>query len=267
MLKKFKALSTLKKTAIILVLIGVIFVAAPLTLKYASAGEIDLFAIVQELLFRVDQQEAKITELEGRLDDLENGKPEEPADPEEPGEEPGEGSGSGPVSPEPPSDPPTSPDNDPPIPPDEGSGGPVTEPEEEEELGEEPEPWPALAKVDYMLGPQRSDSGRMVYRFEGTKLYCDFYVPKPGRPYSYITWEKREEDTEYAFTEVIDLVEAWEKWENEGIKPSLKGQLPVNVIINPKREGDTLKFDLLNWLGKDAPYEVRFPERQIYVLP
>lgn len=117
-----------------------------------------------------------------------------------------------------------------------------------------------------MLGPQRSDSGRMEYRFEGTKLYCDFYVPKPGRPYSYITWEKREEDTEYAFTEVIDLVEAWEKWENEGIKPSLKGQLPVNVIINPKRVGDTLKFDLLNWLGKDAPYEVRFPERQVYVL-
>jgi len=42
MLKKFKALSTLKKTTIILALIAAFLVLAPLTVKYASAGEIDL---------------------------------------------------------------------------------------------------------------------------------------------------------------------------------------------------------------------------------
>lgn len=56
MLKKFKALSTLKKTTIILVLIAAFLVLAPLTVKYASAGEIDLFAMVQELFARADSR-------------------------------------------------------------------------------------------------------------------------------------------------------------------------------------------------------------------
>lgn len=49
--------------------------------------------------------------------------------------------------------------------------------------------------------------------------------------------------------------------------PVLHKELPVNVISNARRDGDTLKLDLLNWYGRNAPYEVRFPERQTYVLP
>lgn len=259
MFQKFKALSTLKQTLIVLGVLVLFFFVAPLTVKVASAGEIDLFAMVQQLFTRVDEQEARIAELEEKLEELEGSKEQEepaPQEPGEPGSSEGGGTGSGssgggtiPPSGDNPGD---SPGDSPPL-----------EPEPEPE----PEPWPALAKIDYVLTPQRSDSGRMVYRFEGTKLYCDFYRPKEDRPYSYITWEKREEETEYAFTEIIDLVEAWERWESEGIAPMLKEQLPVNVIINPQRIGDTMKFDLLNWYGKDAPYEVRFPERQAYILP
>jgi len=255
-LKKFKALPTLKKTAITLALIVAFFILAPLTVKYVSAGEIDLFALVQQLFTRVDEQEARIAELEEKLEELEGSKEQEepaPQEPGEPGSSEGGGTGSGsngggtiPPSGDNPGD---SPGDSPPL-----------EPEPEPE----PEPWPALAKIDYVLTPQRSDSGRMVYRFEGTKLYCDFYEPKPG--ITRLTWDGMEEETEYAFTEIIDLVEAWERWESEGIAPMLKEQLPVNVIINPQRIGDTMKFDLLNWYGKDAPYEVRFPERQAHIL-
>ena len=124
MFQKFKALSALKKTLIVLGVLVMFFFVAPITVKVASAGEIDLFAMVQQLLFRVDQQEAKISELEGRVGLLEAGQ--EPEEPEELGEEP---------EPEP-----------------------------------EPEPWPALARVDYKLTPQHSDWGQMEYRFEGTNF-------------------------------------------------------------------------------------------------
>lgn len=265
MLKKFKDLPMLKKTIIILALIVAFFVFAPLTVKYVSAGEIDLFAMLQDLIFRVDQQEARSDEQETRIGELEtrlaeyeiSEEPEDPAAPEEPGGDPG-GSGDGSIPPD---------NGDPPTPPPDGND---PEPDEEPtpEEPEEPEPLLPLAKVDYKLTPQRSNSGRMVYRFEGTKLYCDFYRPVPEKmKYDYLIWERREEETEYAFTEVIDLVGAWEKWHNEGVKPVLKGQLPVNIIIDPKRIGDTIEFDLLNWFGSNAPYEVRFPARQVYTLP
>lgn len=258
MLNKFKALPALKKTAIILALIVAFLVLAPLTVKYASAGEIDLFAMLQDLIFRVDTQEARVAELEERIAELEAGEPEEPetGEPADP-EEPGDGGGSAPPG-----------DESPDPPGDGGSGDPAPDPTPAPEPEPEPEPWPSLAKIDYMLGPQVSGSGRMVYRFDGTKLYCDFYVPVPEKmKYSHLAWERWEEETEYAFTESIDLAAAWQDWENNGVKPALKGRLPHNVILSLQRIGNTMKFDLLNWLPKDAPYEVRFPERQVYILP
>lgn len=271
MLKKFKALSTLKKTTIILALIAAFLVLAPLTVKYASAGEIDLFAMVQELFARADQQDARILELEERLAGYETQGNAEPSSggrlTPEPGSDLGASGGS------------KSNTGDCTVPDGESSNptGNATvetgDPEPEPELEDpEPEPLPPLADVDYYLSPQRSDSGRMVYRFEGTKLYCDFYRPVPEKmKYYYLIWERQDEETEYAFTEVIDLAETWESWDGED-RLVLKGQLPVNVICNARRLGDTLKIDLLNWLGggeygSQPPYEVRFPERQVYVLP
>ena len=277
MFEKFKGLSTLKKTGIVFVLILTIFIFAPLTVKVASAGEIDLYALVMELFAKAETQETKIEGLEVRIAELEAGgepRGDELGEPADPGDLGGGDSGDG-------SAPPGGGES---LLPSGGGDDPAPdpdpkEPEPEPALPEppEPEPWPALTEVDYKLTPQRSDSGRMEYRFEGSMLYCDFYRPVPEEmKYNKLTYKNREEETEYAFTESIDLVAAWQNWENNGVKPMLKGQLPYNVIINPQRDGSVMSFDLLNWYGGEiyeggvrygAPYDVRFPERQVYTLP
>jgi len=40
----------------------------------------------------------------------------------------------------------------------------------------------------------------------------------------------------------------------------IKTILPVNPVISAKRIDGILYLELLNWIGKDAPYESRFPE-------
>ncbi len=264
MLGKFKSLPTIKKTIIVLILIIAFFVLAPLTIKYASAGEIDLFAMVQQLFTRVDDQEARISELETKVGNLEAGEPEtdEPADPGEPGGELGDnGDGGDGSAPPDNGDLPSDGSGDPPS----NSGG---DPTSDPDPIPEPEPWPQLSKIDYKLGPIYSEKGRFEYRFEGTVLHCDFFAPVPEKmKYSHLIWERRYEETKYAFTESIDLVVAWENWEVNGVKPKLEGRLPRNVIINPERIGNIMKFDLANWYGDGAPYEVTHTQRQIYVLP
>lgn len=115
-----------------------------------------------------------------------------------------------------------------------------------------------------MFTPQRSDSGRFEYTFHGTDLHVKFYVPNSEEKKNEYWLE--EDEFEYAFTEVLDLTRIWEEDWGEGW-PVLHQRLPVNVIINPRRVGDTLILDLLNWIEKDAPHEVRFPARQVYTLP
>ncbi len=268
MFEKFKGLSTLKKTAIIIALVVAFIFVAPLTVKYASAGEIDLFAMVQELFTRVEIQEVKSEEQEERIAELEaklaaiplgddennSGEPTNPGD--EGNEQPPPGNEQPPGNGEQPP----------------GNGEqPVTDPTEPENPEPKPEPDPILAleKIDYMLGPiPNNRDGRFEYRFEGTKLYCDFYRPAPEEmKYGYLLWERQSKETKYAFTESIDLVVAWENWEVNGVKPKLEGRLPRNVIINPERIGNIMKFDLANWYGDGAPYEVTHTQRQIYVLP
>lgn len=263
MLKKFKALSTLKKTTIILVLIAAFLVLAPLTVKYASAGEIDLFAMVQELFARADQQDARILELEERLAGYETQGNAEPSSGDrltpEPGSDLGASGGS------------KSNTGDCTVPDGESSNptGNATvetgDPEPEPELEDpEPEPLPPLTKVDYYLSPQVSNYGRFEYRFDGDKLHVDYYVPIDGREEKLPDWGKEDEQSEYAFTETLDLGQiTGEAWHH----PGLCERLPVNVICRARRRGDTLEIDLLYWFGKGAPYEVRFPERQVYVLP
>lgn len=247
MLQKFKSLSLLKKTLIIFGLVIMFFFLAPLTVKYVSAEEIDLFEMIWQLFVKFDGQETRIAELEKRIEGLETNKElEEPVVPKElegefrreSGEKLGEQTDS------------------------DGSilsdgGKPSSSPPEEPELSEEPE---SPTQVEYRIIPQRSDWGRMVYRFNNGKLYCDFYEPIPGREYHYLTWEGREEETKSdPITEELDLLDAWEKWCNEGIVPVLKGRLPENVFTNFRQEDDTLKFDLIYWYGLDAPNEVRSP--------
>ena len=43
--------------------------------------------------------------------------------------------------------------------------------------------------------------------------------------------------------------------------------LPVNPVISAKRVDGILHLELLNWIGKDAPYESRFPEWVELPLP
>lgn len=261
MLNKFLALSKIKKTAIIFLLIVALFALAPLTVKVASAGEIDLYAMLKNLITRVDNQEARIAELESKLakyksqenvgqDNEEESVLDESVHEDEPApvkgnDEPededtaNEGSTGGNVAPH---------DEATKLADDNDGVGERPAPESE------PEPLPPLKKVDYYLSPQRSDWGRFEYVFQGTDLHVKYYVPSNSGGF------------EYAFTEVLDLTRIWEEdWGYD--MPVLHKQLPINVVTNARRVGDTLKLDLLNWHGRNAPYEVRFPERQTYVLP
>ena len=47
----------------------------------------------------------------------------------------------------------------------------------------------------------------------------------------------------------------------------IKTILPVNPVISAKRIDGLLYLELLNWIGKDAPYESRFPEWVELPLP
>jgi len=47
----------------------------------------------------------------------------------------------------------------------------------------------------------------------------------------------------------------------------IKTILPVNPVISAKRIDGILYLELLNWIGKDAPYESRFPEWVELPLP
>ncbi len=272
--EKFKGLSTLKKTAIIIALVVAFIFVAPLTVKYASAGEIELFAMVQELFTRVEIQEVKSEEQEERIAELEaklaaiplgddennSGEPTNPGD--EGNEQPPPGNEQPPGNGE--------------QPPGNGEQPPVTDPTEPENPEPKPEPDPILAleKIDYMLGPiPNNRDGRFEYRFEGTKLYCDFYRPAPEEmKYGYLLWERQSKETEYAFTEYIDLVEAWNNWDGKS-KLIFKGRLPRDVIIKSKRQGNILKIDLVNWFahcegGKQpASEEIKNPQRYIHTLP
>jgi len=163
-LNKFMNLSTIKKATIIFALIVAFFVLAPLTVKVASAGEIDLYAMLQGLFTRVDDQEARIAELESKLSKYELQENKEPENEEKPAsvkdnndpeavDTSSEGSTGGYVAPD---DKAATPAGD-----NYGEGeSPAPE--------SEPEPLPSLAKIDYFLTPQRSDSGRFEYVFQGT---------------------------------------------------------------------------------------------------
>lgn len=48
---------------------------------------------------------------------------------------------------------------------------------------------------------------------------------------------------------------------------SIETTLPVCPIISAKRMDGILHLELLNWIGKDAPYESRFPEWVELPLP
>lgn len=51
------------------------------------------------------------------------------------------------------------------------------------------------------------------------------------------------------------------------IEESIETTLPVCPIISAKRMDGLLYLELLNWIGKDAPYESRFPEWVELPLP
>ncbi|NLA05770.1 MAG: hypothetical protein GX881_08690 [Firmicutes bacterium] len=266
---KFRALTTPKKIGIISAIVLTVLIAAPFIVKVASAGEVDIYAMVYELISRVDAQDEEIGELKVRMASLEEGEdaaqdPENGDGDDQPGSggesTPPGGSGSDGDSGNGGSTPPAPPGGNggngaPP-----GNGDPPPAPA--------PEPWPKLAKVNYVLFPQRTDRGRMVYRFEGSVLYCDYYSAIPEKLYyGSMIYDQREEQTEYAFTESINLAAAWSAWENGGPKPRLKGRLPVNVLRQVSRSGGTLKVDLLNWIGRDAPHGVRYPSRKVHTIP
>jgi len=51
------------------------------------------------------------------------------------------------------------------------------------------------------------------------------------------------------------------------IEESIETTLPVCPVISAKRINGILHLELLNWIGKDAPYESRFPEWVELPLP
>jgi hypothetical protein len=51
------------------------------------------------------------------------------------------------------------------------------------------------------------------------------------------------------------------------IEESIETTLPVCPIISAKRINGILHLELLNWIGKDAPYESRFPDWVELPLP
>lgn len=73
-LGKFRALTTPKKIGIISAIILSVLIAAPFIVKVASAGEVDIYAMVYELISRVDAQDEEIGELKVRMANLEEGE-------------------------------------------------------------------------------------------------------------------------------------------------------------------------------------------------
>ena len=187
MLNKFFALSKIKKTVVTFLLIVVLIALAPFTVKIASAGEIDLYAMLKNLITRVDNQEARIVELESKLAKYESqgniGQDDdgEPVlDESLPKEKASSIKGNN-------------------VPKDEntdnvgGRGGNVApydktaQPADDNDSvsecpvpGPELKPLPPLKKIDYLLSPQRSDSGRFEYVFQGTDLTYLSLNPKYG---------------------------------------------------------------------------------------
>ena len=60
--------------------------------------------------------------------------------------------------------------------------------------------------------------------------------------------------------DVFDLSSLPDGELNKEDDESIETTLPVCPVISAKRINGILHLELLNWIGKDAPYESRFPE-------
>lgn len=81
----------MKRLLVITSIALIILLVAPLGVKAATGGEVDLYQMVADLLFRIGQQEEEMERMQARINELEQQLNQEPTEPtEEPITEPEE---------------------------------------------------------------------------------------------------------------------------------------------------------------------------------